>query len=302
MGILALVADERVADMEVTDDELIVRLMDGRAISVPLVWYPRLLNATEEQRKNWRISGGGYGIHWEDIDEDLSTEGLLRGMPATRQSSSAIRTFQAEAYTPSDDIQDDQNDQEKGILDFLVEGEEAGTEMVAIMVGVGEQITDISSKIERHTLEINNMGNALTGAKPMDLNTVMMLVAADITTFSKGIEEMSPKFKRNVDIFEKSILAYISLVQPEDSENIEQLRAFKDSLSATLDVVRSVKENVGIFKDVVQAASSQAISGAVKKATNRQSKALDGLIASIEEFVSFALRINFQIEEKLGHA
>ena len=85
MGILALAADERVADVEVTEDELSVRLMDGRTISVPVVWYPRLLNATEEQRKNWQIIGGGYGIHWEDIDEDLSTEGLLRGAPAPRQ-------------------------------------------------------------------------------------------------------------------------------------------------------------------------------------------------------------------------
>lgn len=85
MGILNLAADERVAEVEVTDDELTVRLMDGRTISVPLVWYPRLSNATPEQRKNWQISGGGYGIHWEEIDEDLSTEGLLRGAPAPRQ-------------------------------------------------------------------------------------------------------------------------------------------------------------------------------------------------------------------------
>lgn len=82
MGILALAADERVADVEFTEDMLTVQLMDGRRISVPLVWYPRLLNATEEQRKNWQISGGGYGLHWEDVDEDLSTEGLLRGAPA----------------------------------------------------------------------------------------------------------------------------------------------------------------------------------------------------------------------------
>jgi hypothetical protein len=85
MGILALAADERVANVEVTEDELSVRLMDGRTISVPVVWYPRLANATEAQRKNWEISGGGYGIRWEDIDEDLSTDGLLRGAPAPRQ-------------------------------------------------------------------------------------------------------------------------------------------------------------------------------------------------------------------------
>jgi Protein of unknown function (DUF2442) len=84
MGILALAADERVADVFFTDEELSVRLMDGRTISVPLAWYPRLLNATEEQRNNWKISGGGYGLHWPDIDEDLSTEGLLRGAPAPR--------------------------------------------------------------------------------------------------------------------------------------------------------------------------------------------------------------------------
>jgi hypothetical protein len=85
MGILNLAADERVAEVEVNDDALTVRLMDGRTISVPLVWYPRLSNATPDQRKNWQISGGGYGIHWEEIDEDLSTEGLLRGAPAPRQ-------------------------------------------------------------------------------------------------------------------------------------------------------------------------------------------------------------------------
>jgi hypothetical protein len=77
-------ADERVTDVKFAEDELSVALMDGRMISVPLVWYPRLLNATLVQRNNWSISGGGYGIHWPDIDEDLSTEGLLRGAPAPR--------------------------------------------------------------------------------------------------------------------------------------------------------------------------------------------------------------------------
>jgi hypothetical protein len=84
MGISAPAADERMKNVEVTEDTLAVALMDGRTISVPLVWYPRLLDASEAQRKNWRIAGGGYGIHWPDADEDLSTEGLLRGAPAPR--------------------------------------------------------------------------------------------------------------------------------------------------------------------------------------------------------------------------
>jgi hypothetical protein len=90
MGILALAADERVADVKFTEDTLSVQLMDGRTISVPLVWYPRLLNATKEQRENWQIAGGGYGIYWEEIDEDLSTEGLLRGSPAPRPNLAKV--------------------------------------------------------------------------------------------------------------------------------------------------------------------------------------------------------------------
>jgi hypothetical protein len=75
---------ERVKDVHFTEDTLSVDLIDGRTITVPLVWYPRLLYATPEQRMNWQICGGGYGIHWPDIDEDLSTEGLLQGAPAPR--------------------------------------------------------------------------------------------------------------------------------------------------------------------------------------------------------------------------
>lgn len=84
MGILALKADERVKGVRCTDETLSVDLMDDRTITVPLAWYPRLFNATEAQRNGWRISSAGYGIHWPEVDEDLSTEGLLRGAPAPR--------------------------------------------------------------------------------------------------------------------------------------------------------------------------------------------------------------------------
>jgi len=90
MGILALSADERVKDVHITKDTLSVDLMDGRTIVVPLMWYPRLLDATREQRANWKVCGGGYGIHWPKIDEHLSTEGLLRGAPAPRAAATSV--------------------------------------------------------------------------------------------------------------------------------------------------------------------------------------------------------------------
>lgn len=82
---------ERVKDVRLTEDLLVVDLVDGRTISVPLAWYPRLLAAMPEQRRNWRVAGGGFGIHWPDVDEDLSTEGLLRDAPAPRRSAMTRR-------------------------------------------------------------------------------------------------------------------------------------------------------------------------------------------------------------------
>lgn len=75
---------EAVRDVHFSEDTLSVDLADGRTITVPLVWYPRLLDATPEQRRNWQIIGAGHGILWPDVDEDLSSEGLLRGAAAPR--------------------------------------------------------------------------------------------------------------------------------------------------------------------------------------------------------------------------
>lgn len=75
-------AGERVRDVRFGEHTLSVDLADGRTITVPLAWFPRLLHATPEQRENWKIAGGGFGIHWPEVDEDLSSEGLLRGAPS----------------------------------------------------------------------------------------------------------------------------------------------------------------------------------------------------------------------------
>lgn len=84
MNISARIPDERVADVRFDENSLMVDLSDGRTISVPIAWYPRLSGASAEQRAHWEPCAGGYGIHWPDVDEDLSVEGLLRGAPAAR--------------------------------------------------------------------------------------------------------------------------------------------------------------------------------------------------------------------------
>ena len=75
-------AGARIVGVEITEDELTVRLLDGRRVSAPLAWYPRLLHATPAQRSTWELSGAGFGIHWPEIDEDIAVAGLLAGAPA----------------------------------------------------------------------------------------------------------------------------------------------------------------------------------------------------------------------------
>ena len=83
----------------VDDDTLSVDLADGRTIAVPLGWYPRLLHANPVERGNWQLIGGGAGIHWPDVDEDLSIEGLLHGRPSAESQSSLRRWLEARSLS-----------------------------------------------------------------------------------------------------------------------------------------------------------------------------------------------------------
>lgn len=79
MSILTVELHAQARSVRFSDDSITVELLDGRAISAPLAWFPRLLEANNDQRKNWQLMGEGEGVHWPDIDEDLSVAGLLAG-------------------------------------------------------------------------------------------------------------------------------------------------------------------------------------------------------------------------------
>jgi hypothetical protein len=89
MNIAVKLQEVRIKDIKVTDDTITAYLVDGRVISVPLAWSWRLSEATPEQRANYKIIGDGQGVHWPEIDEDISAEGMLYGVPAPRLRKSS---------------------------------------------------------------------------------------------------------------------------------------------------------------------------------------------------------------------
>jgi hypothetical protein len=94
----------RAVNVTVTEDTLSVDLEDGRTISVPIGWYPRLAHGTPAERHHFQISGAGYGIHWPDLDEDIGVEGLLLGKRSTESPASFERWLRRResGHPPSD--------------------------------------------------------------------------------------------------------------------------------------------------------------------------------------------------------
>jgi hypothetical protein len=92
----------RIQNIVITDDTLTVALSDGRSISVPLTWYPRLLHGTFAERSNWRLVGNAEGIHWPDLDEDISIENLLLGKPSGESEDSFKKWLKKRTTIPHD--------------------------------------------------------------------------------------------------------------------------------------------------------------------------------------------------------
>ena len=93
MNTAVKIQDVKIKDINVTKETIKAHFMDGRTISVPLAWSWRLSEATPKQRSNWEIIGDGHGVHWPDVDEDISAEGMLYGMPAPRLQKSSTSTL-----------------------------------------------------------------------------------------------------------------------------------------------------------------------------------------------------------------
>jgi len=101
MNTAVQIQEVRIKDITVTEDTITAQLMDGRTISVPLAWSWRLSEATPKQRSKWEIIGDGQGVHWPDIDEDISAEGMLYGIPAPRVRGSSKLTLKSEKKKPT---------------------------------------------------------------------------------------------------------------------------------------------------------------------------------------------------------
>jgi hypothetical protein len=187
---------------------------------------------------------------------------------------------------------------ERGLLDYLAEGEEAASELGAILSTLDAETRKITAKVNQHVSHITQLNKQSGATKASDYRKVMLLASSDMNTYSNRIADILPKFETNNRILDESFSAYVSLLNTESADNIDQMRDFRDSLTQMLSVVTPAKESVSGFRDSALSLKEQNISKEVNKAATRQSQVLDGVISNIEQVESFALRVIFLINEK----
>jgi uncharacterized protein DUF2442/2-oxoacid dehydrogenase-like protein with E3 subunit-binding domain len=148
-------ANHRIKDIRITDDELVVALADGRTLAVPLVWYPRLLNASVEQRNDWQLIGDGEGVHWPQIDEDLSAAGMLGGVPAppVRSPSASVKKIGDQSMRVAQDFYDHSLGQLKGQL----QGDRSQLESLAEQIPQEEAQAQIQEMVDSYTAIENSL-------------------------------------------------------------------------------------------------------------------------------------------------
>jgi ABC-type transporter Mla subunit MlaD len=173
-------------------------------------------------------------------------------------------------------------------------------DLTSLLSKISAETGKITAKVNQHTLHLNQLNKKHGGAKASEYRRIMLLASSDMSTFSKRVEDVLPQFEKNTQILEESFSAYVSLLKPESSHDLEQILNFRNSLTQMLSAIRPAKESTIGFRDSTISLINQNISQDLNKAASRQSRALDGVISNVEQVESFALRVIFLIDEKFG--
>lgn len=190
----------------------------------------------------------------------------------------------------------------KGLLDFLAEGEKAANDLTDIFAVLNTETVLISNKMDLNTTKMQHLASNPSSARPNDYRKLTLLAASDMNTYSKRIEELSPRLQRTIEALDKS---YSGVVLSADVSNEIQFKGVGDLRSSISELLRAVHPNrasIVKFRDSALGLKAMNLSKELNRAAERESEALNGVLTSTEELESFGLRIQFLIDEKLGEA
>ena len=220
-------------------------------------WYPLTRDELAEYQKSHPDAAPFPWQHGDYASDDKATHG--------------------EYATESPD-----SDAEKGFLDYLTDGEEAANDLVSILSTLDQATKVITSKLNQHTSNINQLKSKIRGVKASEAKKLTLLAASDMNTFSKQVEVLLPRFEKNIQVLDESYSAFVSIANPESSDDAGEIFNLRNSLSQILAVIMPVKDSLTSFRDSTLSVKNQNLTKELNKAARRQSKALDGVISNVE--------------------
>lgn len=187
-----------------------------------------------------------YSLTGEELNEYRKSHPDVEPFPWQHEDSISDNMKGDESSTV---VEISEHQYEKGFLDYLTEGEEAAVELTGLLSVIDTETRKITAKVNQHTSNISQLNKKPGGATASEYKKIMLLTSLDMNTFSKHIEAVLPKFEKNTHVLDESFSAYVSIIKPDSSQDIEQIINFRNSLTQMLNVIRPAKENVVGFRD-----------------------------------------------------
>ncbi|MBC7909515.1 MAG: hypothetical protein H7Y30_03380 [Pyrinomonadaceae bacterium] len=191
--------------------------------------------------------------------------------------------------------------EEQGMLDYWVEGEQAGNELTSILSKTLKDNEGVTRKIKRHTANLNALSNNPGAGSAGKFHKVILLAASDMNTFSKKVEDILPQFENTIEKLQEGYLGYINIVALGADAEKEQVEKFRDTIASLLQGASEANESTRSYRDEVLSLGERNISRDLNRASRRQAQALEGIISNIERVEAFCLKSLEVIDEKFGN-
>lgn len=307
-------ADLIIADLTTLNPNVLYELGLSHGLGIPTILLAQSIEDVPFDLRSYRILT--YSVRFDqvhklkqslkEIGEKHKIREIAFGSPITDflRLEAHVPRQKATELPPEKPIEEvlaaetlEQTEEEKGFLDFLVEGIEAAGKIAGITSEISEETLNIGNKMEGHTARILALSKNPGLGTAAQVHKIALIVATDMTSYSEQIERKLPGLEKNIDVLSESFSSFIAWIEPKSEEDRKQVAEFRQSITGLLESTKAGLESIRSYRNSVM--GLRGISREVNRASRRLAQTLDGVISAMEKVEAFCVRTLPLIDEKL---
>lgn len=303
-------ADLIVADLTTNNPNVFYELGLCHGLRVPTILIAQSIDEVPFDLRSYKIQI--YETHFNKIHKlkdalkiigekhgrgEITFGSPIADFAANKNNLTDEKDEVVESSTADEIIEDAE---EKGVLDFLTEGEDASDEFTKILTQILKDNEVVINKIKKHTANIQALSNNQGAGAAGKFHKLSLLTASDMNTFSKKVEDALPQLENAIEKMNESYSGYINIVDIETDADKESLNKLRENLGTLLQISDEAKDSMTSYRDTVFGLREKKISREMNRASRRQAEALDGIIANIDRVKAFSAKNLALIEENFG--